>query len=196
MDSTRHYLAPRWWKNHPMHFLCLSAKQYFPICLPKHRSMKGLQWQEIMDSGCISKDMFPIYTVEKEGFHCLVDSLDSRYEMPSAKYFSSVAILALYKKTRIRVQQKIEVLDTEMWSSSTIELLLCTLYKRWPHGFYRVESSNTFCSKDYNADNLSEVLTETLVQWNIEADWQVRCVEDLIHLVIPFSFSGLDFVEY
>ena len=92
--------------------------------------MKGLQWQEIMDSGCISKDMFPIYTVEKEGFHCLVDSLDSRYEMPSAKYFSSVAILALYKKTRIRVQQKIEVLDTEMWSSSTIELLLCTLYKR------------------------------------------------------------------
>ena len=57
---------------------------------------------------CISKDMLPIYTVEKEGFCCLIDTLDSRYEMPSAKYFSSLAIPSLYEKTRERVATEIK----------------------------------------------------------------------------------------
>ena len=49
------------------------------------------QWQEITDlvMYCISKDMRPIYTTEKEGFCNLVLTLDPRYEMPSAKYFSN-----------------------------------------------------------------------------------------------------------
>jgi len=63
------------------------------------------RWREIADSVtyCIRKDMLPIYTAGKEGFRRLVDTLDLRYEIPSAKYFSNVAIPALYEKTRERV---------------------------------------------------------------------------------------------
>ena len=47
------------------------------------------RWREITDSVtyCISKNMLPIYTAEKEGSRRLVDTLDLRYEIPSAKYF-------------------------------------------------------------------------------------------------------------
>ena len=70
--------------------------------------------------------MLPIYTSEKEGFHRLVDTLDPRYEIPSAKYFSNVAIPALYEKTRERVAAEITSAHyfsstTDMWSSSTME---------------------------------------------------------------------------
>ena len=86
------------------------------------------RWREITDSitYCISKDMLPIYTVEKEGFRRLTYTLDSKYEIPSAKYFSSVAIPALYEKTRETVAVEVQSAYyfssiTDMWSSSTME---------------------------------------------------------------------------
>ena len=51
--------------------------------------------------------MLPIYTTEKKGFRNLVLTLDPKYEMPSAKYFSNTAIPALYEKTRERVVSEI-----------------------------------------------------------------------------------------
>jgi len=50
----------------------------------------------------MSKDMLPIYIVEKKGFRHLVEILDSMYEMLSAKYFSTTAIPTLYEKARER----------------------------------------------------------------------------------------------
>jgi len=50
----------------------------------------------------IDKHMLPIYAMEKEGFHRLVKTLEPRYEMPSAKYFSNTAIRVVFKKTRER----------------------------------------------------------------------------------------------
>ena len=62
------------------------------------------RWQEITDSVtfCISKDVLPVYVVEKEGFRQLVETLDPRYEMPSAKYFSKAAIPALFEEKQGR----------------------------------------------------------------------------------------------
>ena len=51
--------------------------------------------------------MFLIYTMEKVEFCHLVETLDPRYEMPSAKYFCNIVILALFKKTRERVVAKV-----------------------------------------------------------------------------------------
>ena len=61
--------------------------------------------------------MFPIYTTEKVGFRRLVETLDPRYEMPSAKYFSNTAIPALFEKTRERVVA--EVTSARYYSSTT-----------------------------------------------------------------------------
>ena len=57
---------------------------------------------EITDSitYCISKDMLPIYTTEKDGFWRLIETLDPRYDISSAKYMSGTAIPALYEKIR------------------------------------------------------------------------------------------------
>ena len=86
------------------------------------------RWREITDlvTYCISKDMFPIYTMEKVGFRRLVETLDPRYEMPSAKYFSNIAIPALFEKTREWVVAEVTSAryyssTTDMWTSSTME---------------------------------------------------------------------------
>ena len=67
-----------------------------------------------------------------------------------------------------------------MWSSSTME----------PYMSYSVHFINDECilqsrclqtlfvPKDHNADNLNYVPTETLAQWNIEADQQVCITTD------------------
>ena len=62
--------------------------------------------------------MFPIYTTKKKkGFHCLVETLDPRYEMPSAKCFSNTAIPALFEKTRERVVA--EITSTKYFLATT-----------------------------------------------------------------------------
>jgi len=77
--------------------------------------------------------MLPIYTSEKEGFHRLVDTLDPRYEIPSAKYFSNVAIPALYEKTRERVAAEITsahyYIYVVQFNNGTIFELFCTLHR-------------------------------------------------------------------
>ena len=145
------------------------------------------RWREITDSitYCISKDMLPIYTVEKEGFRRLTYTLDSKYEIPSAKYFSSVAIPALYEKTRETVAVEVQSAyyfssTTDMWSSSTMEPYL-SYTVHFITNDWTLQSrclQILFVPKDHNADNLSEVLTETLAQWKLEVGRQVCITTD------------------
>ena len=64
------------------------------------------KWRDITNAVmfCLSKDSLPIYTVEKLGFRHLLEKMDPQYDLPSSKYFSKVAIPALYEET----QQKLE----------------------------------------------------------------------------------------
>ena len=129
------------------------------------------RWCEITDlvTYCISKDMLPFFTTEKKGFWRLIQTLDTRYEIPSAKYFSNIAIPALYEKTRDLVSSNVAnaryfSATADMWSSSVME----------PHLSYSVHIIDdnwrlqTRClqtlvvPKDHTADNLCDVLTETL----------------------------------
>ena len=145
------------------------------------------RWREITDSitYCISKDMLPIYTVEKEGFRRLTYTLDSKYEIPSAKYFSSVAIPVLYEKTRETVAVEVQSAyyfssTTDMWSSSTMEPYL-SYTVHFITNDWTLQSrclQTLFVPKDHNADNLSEVLTETLAQWKLEVGRQVCITTD------------------
>ena len=145
------------------------------------------RWREITDSMtyCISKDMLPIYTVEKEGFRRLTYTLDSKYEIPSAKYFSSVAIPALYEKTRETVAVEIQSAYyfssiTDMWSSSTMEPYF-SYTMHFITNDWTLQSGclqTLFVPKDHNTDNLSEVLTETLAQWKLEVGRQVCITTD------------------
>ena len=64
-------------------------------------------------SYCIAKDMIPIYAVEKKGFKTLLKSFNSKYEVPSQKYFSQTALPALYAKTRETVSNELEEVKEE-----------------------------------------------------------------------------------
>ena len=46
----------------------------------------------------------PIYTVEKLGFHNLLEKMDLQYNLPSSKYFLKIAIPALYEETWLRLE--------------------------------------------------------------------------------------------
>ena len=54
------------------------------------------KWHDITNAVtfCLSKDSLLIYTVDKLGFHRLLEKMDPQYDLPSSKYFSKVAIPA------------------------------------------------------------------------------------------------------
>ena len=89
------------------------------------------RWQELNHSVsyCIAKDMMPIHMVKKEGFKVLLEWFDSKYELPSRKYFSQTALPALYAKTREAVNKELEEVKeagyfaatTDLWSSAISE---------------------------------------------------------------------------
>jgi len=92
----------------------------------------GKKWKQLTDTVtfCLAKDMLPIYSVEKEGFHKMLCTFDAQYDLPGRKYFSETAIPALYASTREKVSADLKgakyfAATTDMWSSSTTEPYLC-----------------------------------------------------------------------
>ena len=63
---------------------------------------KGKKWQQLMDkvTRCIVKYILPISIVEKPGFKQMLESFDPRYQLPSIKHFSKIAIPALFNSTQ------------------------------------------------------------------------------------------------
>ncbi|KAF3836730.1 hypothetical protein F7725_004194 [Dissostichus mawsoni] len=87
---------------------------------------KGPRWQAITDAVThyIAKYMVPIYTVEKNGFIKMLQTIDPKYQLPSRKHFATVALPNLYNKTRARVAEQLQNIvyystTTDLWSSRT-----------------------------------------------------------------------------
>ncbi len=80
--------------------------------------MKGVKWKELTDAVIfyLAKDCLPFYTVEKPGFRKLVETLDSRYELPSRSYFSRAALPELHTQVKDRVKAELGSI-TYFWSS-------------------------------------------------------------------------------
>ena len=86
------------------------------------------KWHDITnaDMFCLSYDSLPIYTVEKLGFHNLLEKMDLQYDLPSSKYFLKIAFPALYEETWLRLESDLQGVGffsaiTDMWSSITGE---------------------------------------------------------------------------
>ena len=52
--------------------------------------------------------MMPLYSVEKPGFRQILTQFDSRYELPSQKYFPQVVLPALYAKVCDNVESELQ----------------------------------------------------------------------------------------
>ncbi|KAK7938916.1 hypothetical protein WMY93_002242 [Mugilogobius chulae] len=60
------------------------------------------RWRDLTSAvtRCLARDMMPIQSVERDGFTKMLTTFDSRYKLPPKKYFSKVALPALYEEVR------------------------------------------------------------------------------------------------
>ena len=148
------------------------------------------KWQELTDSVsfCIAKDMMPMYTVEKEGFKALLKSFDSKYEVPSRKYFSQTALPALYAKTREAVSNELDEVrsggyfaaTTDLWSSSTSEPFISYTVHFINHNWELCSRSlqTMFMPEQHTGENIAEAIQATLEAWGLQEAHQVCLTSD------------------
>ncbi len=87
-------------------------------------SHQSKRWKELNNAVAwfLCKDGLPLYTVEKEGFKKLIQTMDNRYELPNRTHFSRHIIPELYTSTKEKVTMKLTDVQffaatTDIWSS-------------------------------------------------------------------------------
>ena len=124
--------------------------------------------------------MLPIYSVEKERFHQMLKKFDSRYEVPSLKYFSQTDIPKQYDEVRKRVAGELNNISyyaatTDLWSSATGEPYLCyTVHfidEKWSFQSRCLQA--LYLLVDHSAKNIADALSTTLQNWNLDPSKQV-----------------------
>ena len=136
------------------------------------------KWRDITNAVtfCLAKDSLAINTVEKLGFRNLLEKLDPQYDLPSSKYFSKIAIPALYEETRQKIVFDLKEVGffsatTDMWSSITGEPYLSYTVHYISHE-WKLESKclqTLYFPVDHTAENIAETLQDTLEQWGLES---------------------------
>lgn len=74
----------------------------------------------------IAKDMVPVYTVEKPGFSHMLNTVDTRYQLPNPKSFPEVALPHQYNSTLEKITKKLQDVSfystvIVLWSSQTMQ---------------------------------------------------------------------------
>ncbi|XP_038591229.1 E3 SUMO-protein ligase ZBED1-like [Micropterus salmoides] len=118
--------------------------------------------------------MVPIYTVEKTGFINLIKTLDPRYELPSRKYFSEVALPKLYNITREKVSRELGELSfysatTDMWSSRTMQPYMSLTVHFINNGWdlRSISLQTSYFPDDHTGELVAKGLRDALDCWNL-----------------------------
>ena len=145
------------------------------------------KWRDITNAVtfCLSKDSLPIYMVEKLGFCNLLEKNDPQYDLPSSKYFSKIAIRALYEETRQTLASDLKEVEffsatTDMWSSITGKPYLSyTVHYISPNWKLETKCLQTlYFPADHTAENIAETLQDTLEQWGLDPKNQTCITTD------------------
>ena len=145
------------------------------------------KWKELTDSVtyCIAKDALPIYSVEKPGFKQMLKCFDSKYELPSRKYFLNTAIPELYTTVRERVRQEISAVDyysatTDLWSSKGmrpyISYTVHFIDEDWQLKSRCLQTQ--YLPEDHNGEIIAEAMQLTLESWDLDEAKQVCLTMD------------------
>jgi len=84
---------------------------------------KGKEWKFSGSIAyCIAKDCLPINVVEGAGFKKMINTFDSRYEIPGHNHFSRIALPSIYTSVKQQVKHEISTFQyfsatTDLWSS-------------------------------------------------------------------------------
>nr|XP_061801662.1 E3 SUMO-protein ligase ZBED1-like [Nerophis lumbriciformis] len=137
---------------------------------------KSKRWLDITNAIThhFAKDMLPLDTVEKEGFKHLMKTLDARYEVPSRKYFSQVALPNLYQKHRAKLESdlasvRLFAATTDAWFSRTTEpyfsVAVHFITDDWVLQSHCLQTS--YFPDDHTEEILAAGLQEALDSWGL-----------------------------
>lgn len=147
---------------------------------------KSKRWREITDAVTfhIGKDMVPLQTVEKEGFKRLLKTVDTRYELPSRKYFSQTSLPRMYTECREKIVGQLQNVayfstTTDLWSSRTSEpyLSLTVHYiNDWKLCSTCLQTS--YFPEDHTGEVIAQGLKEALHSWGLREERHVCMTTD------------------
>ncbi|XP_061608235.1 E3 SUMO-protein ligase ZBED1-like [Phyllopteryx taeniolatus] len=148
---------------------------------------KSKRWIDITNAiAChLAKDMVPLNAVEKEGFKQIIKTLDPRYEVPSRKYFSHVAMPNLYHKHRAKLETELATVrnfavTTDMWFSRTMEpyfsMTVHFISDEWVLRSHCLQTS--YFPEDHTGELLAAGLQEALDSWGLSEKKLVAITTD------------------
>ncbi len=157
------------------------------LALATKYSRNSRRWKELTDAvtHCIVRDMLPVYTVQKEGFREMLLAFDSRYQLPSRRYYSRMAIPALYAQVREAVCRDLKQAQyycgtTNLWSSVTSEPYI-SFTVHYIDENWKLHSKclqTLYMPQDHTGVNIADVLSETLAVWELSEEKLVCLTSD------------------
>ena len=115
--------------------------------------------------------MLPLSTVDKPGFRAMLYKFNPRFQLPTRKHFTKVAIPSLVSQVRDKIEGLIAGRELEYFSTTTdlwtsvsgdpyITLSCHFIDSNWVIKTYCLQTH--YLLEDHTAINISEVLAETL----------------------------------
>ena len=120
---------------------------------------------------CLASDMLPLTTVDKPGFRAMLQTFNPRYQLPTHKHFTKVAIPALVNEVKEGIEEKIKTKQlnyfsatTNLWTSAAGDLYMTfTVHfidDNWDLKSYCLQTH--YLPVDHTGANIAEALEETL----------------------------------
>ena len=118
--------------------------------------------------------MRPFSVVSNKGFCDLVKALDSRYVMPSRRYFSQTVIPDMYEKVKSDIGASLSnittvALTTDSWTSrateSFVTITSCHISDDWCLKNYVLQTRAMPLS--HTGQNIANVIQEAIIEWGL-----------------------------
>ena len=143
--------------------------------------------------GVIVKDAKPFNIVNEEGFRELLEFFEPRYEIPSRKYMSEVALPALYDDVASKLLTTLKEVDTmsfttDIWSSEVSPgMSLISLTVHWlsakSYGFRTAVLNVKHCPGSHTGTLIRDMMREMLGRWEIPLE--------KVHVVLRDNASNM-----
>ena len=99
--------------KHPAIIDSLSKKQPLSSFSKEHKALTNSV------AYCLARDMLPLSTVDKPGFRAMLYQFNPRYQLPTRKHFTKVAIPPLVNDVKSKIEEQINSKQLNYFSATT-----------------------------------------------------------------------------
>ena len=140
------------------------------------------QWKKLINSVayCITKDMMPFSTVERQGFKYMLSVLDEKYNIPCRKYISNTLFFNKRSHWTKTYRSRIFCCNyrplVEYWSRALSHYTVHFINKSWELKVHCLQT--VFVPDDHTGENVAEFLKMSLETWDLQQQKQVAITTD------------------